>query len=327
MSDGIEAWICEATGATSAHLGEPIQQLWAGYGEIRRVPLTGAAAPSAVLKRVTPPHVDGWGRGHQRKLRSYQVETAFYRGFAARCGERCRVPRHIASAATDSEFRILLEDLDEAGFPARRHNPQGGHLELCLAWLANLHATFLGEAPTELWPQGTYWHLATRPDELALIDDEELRAAAPRIDDALAGARFKTFVHGDAKPANFCFSRDGRAVAAVDFQYVGGGCGMKDVAYLCSHDRDWQRHLDTYFGHLRSALSDIEGREPIDADAVEAEGRALYPLALADFHRFLAGWSASRRTLEGYRETLRHPAVERTLGAPPDAGRSGPPGV
>ena len=33
--------------------------------------------------------------------------------------------------------------------------------------LAELHARFLGEAPEGLWSEGSYWHLATRLDELA----------------------------------------------------------------------------------------------------------------------------------------------------------------
>jgi len=121
-----------------------------------------------------------------------------------------------------------------------------------------------------------------------------LKDAAALIDRRLSGATHRSLVHGDAKAANFCFGRKG-AVAAVDFQYVGGGCGMKDVAYLlsCLPSRDCDRHaeshLDHYFQRLRSVLAETD----VDGDAVEAEWRALYPFAWADFERFLAGWAPS----------------------------------
>jgi len=87
--------------------------------------------------------------------------------------------------------------------------------------------------------------LATRPDELDALEDCPLKAAAVTIDRRLANSQFQTFVHGDAKLAKFCFGADRRQVAAVDFQYVGGGCGMKDVAYLISsfHDEDDSERL------------------------------------------------------------------------------------
>src|SRR5690606_32757 len=121
-------------------------------------------------------------------------------------------------------------------------------------------------------------HLATRPDELEALVDPALKAAAPQLDVVLRQTRFQTLVHGDAKTANFCFARDG--VAAVDFQYVGGGCGMKDVAYLLSECLSpaecaaaSEQHLDCYFRHLRIALRE-RGRG-VDAAAVEAEWRPL----------------------------------------------------
>lgn len=242
---------------------------------------------------------------------------AFYQDFAARCDASCRVPRHLASEGSDAEFRILLEDLDGAGFSGRRRDPRGNELDLCIAWLANFHGTFVGEELEGLWPTGTYWHLATRPDELAALPDEAGRRGAHRIDERLRAARYPTLVHGDAKPDNFCFGTAGHSVAAVDFQYVGGGCGMKDLAYLCSSrlDRSWEataaQHLDTYFGHLRASLA-RHGKADA-ADAVEAEGRALYGLACADFHRFLAGWTPNRWSVEAYQEALEHPAVRRGL--------------
>ena len=170
----------------------------------------------------------------------------------------------------------------------------------------------MGAEPTGLWQIGTYWNLATRPDECAMIDDDALREAAPRVDALLGAARFKTFVHGDAKVANYCFGAG--AVAAVDFQYVGGGAGVKDVAYLlCGRwGADWEgveaQWLDGYFAHLREALS--LHRPEVSAASVEREWRDLYRVACVDFYRFQAGWAKSAWAADSHaqrftREVLR----------------------
>lgn len=70
----------------------------------------------------------------------------------------------------------------------------------------------------------------TRPDELSAMKPSHLKGAAEAIDSKLNQCKFQTIVHGDAKVANFCFTPDSKSIAAVDFQYVGSGCGMKDVA-------------------------------------------------------------------------------------------------
>ena len=204
---------------------------------------------------------------------------------------------------------FVLEDLDEAGFRVRKQDLEADALVHCLSWLASFHATFLGVAPEGLWPTGTYWHLDTRPDELAVIQSVELREAAAQIDAILGACRTPTLVHGDAKSANFCFADDGTSVAAVDFQYVGGGCGIKDVAYLlssCLHPVECEiyaeRALDSYFVFLRRAL---RGRD-VDVDAVEEEWRYLYPFAWADFTRFLAGWAPEHWKLHEYSLALTH---------------------
>jgi hypothetical protein len=262
--------VVSATGS-SVRRSTRVQTLWGGYGELLRLELANGA--TVVLKDVHPPKRDD--RSHARKVRSYDVESAFYRSYASRTNDACRVARPIAVHAEPHRWLILLEDLDAAGFRRRARD-----LEPCVRWLAAFHARFLGERPEHLWEEGTYWHLATRPDELARTEDRELREGAPLFDRALANARFQTLVHGDAKPANFCFGADG--VAAVDFQYVGGGCGMKDVAYLLHGSvsaREEGELLDRYFAALGGS------RE------LEREWRALYPVACADFVRFLAGWS------------------------------------
>lgn len=288
-------WIASSLGARSVRRAQVIQTLWGGYGELFRIELVGAAMPTAIVKCARPPRDVPADASFARKCRSYEVETAFYRTVAPRCDVSCRVAKLLA-ARSDSDRRewiLVLEDLDAAGYDQRVDEASGVTLEAALAWLASFHARFLGERSDGLWSVGTYWHLATREDELAAIEDRELRDAAPDIAARLAAARYQTLLHGDPKEANFCFTRDGKA-AAVDFQYAGRGCAMSDVAYLL-YGRDDEpedgvadARLAIYFRHLRRELA--RRTDDVDADAVEAEWRALYPVARRDFVRFLAGW-------------------------------------
>ncbi|MEO7110228.1 MAG: phosphotransferase [Polyangiaceae bacterium] len=295
-------WVAKAIGAESARRADRIQYLWSGYGEIIRVELTGGAFETAIVKSVKPPSrvTKDQGRSHARKCRSYDVEMAWYRGRAKECDDTCRVPALLAHRASKDEWIFVLEDLDAAGFSERARDPTAVQTESCLSWLAAFHARFLFAKPDGLWESGTYWHLQTRPDELARIADEKVRASASTLDRQLREAKFRTLVHGDAKPANFCFAPRGRSVAAVDFQYVGSGCGMKDVAYFLFDETQSAsaetKQLDFYFERLRGALGlgrhdNRSGEDALDIVALEDEWRALYPVAKADFYRFLAGWS------------------------------------
>jgi len=284
-----------------------IQELWSGYGKIVRVELEDTSLRSVVAKHVQLPihknHPRGWNTdlGHQRKVKSYQVETNWYKNYSIYSA--ARLPKCFAVERQDDEVLIVLEDLDEAGFSLRKRTVVWEEIAACLAWLAQFHATYLGKDPDGLWKVGTYWHLQTRPQELAVLDDRRLKEVAPVIDEKLNTCEYKTFVHGDAKLANFCFAKDGK-VAGVDFQYVGGGCGMKDVAYFvgsCLSERECERLeeqiLDTYFAYLQSELTERN-------EALEAEWRSLYRLAWADFHRFLKGWSPGHWKINSYSERV-----------------------
>lgn len=308
----------KATGAAALTESEIIQNLWSGYGKIVRVGLEGRTPSdrphSVVVKHVHWPtsknHPRGWntGRSHERKVKSYQVETAFYEAFTARCGDSCRVPECYALETHGDEVFMVMEDLDASGFGGRKSYVTEADIEACLSWLANFHAEFMNEKPAGLWETGTYWHLETRPDELAELDDLQLKAAAGAIDRMLKESPYQTFVHGDAKLANFCFSGDGR-VAAVDFQYVGGGCGMKDVAYFissCLSEDECEQHetnlLNFYFGALEQAFR--QRKKPIDFPALENSWRSLYPAAWTDFFRFLQGWSPGHWKIHAYSKRL-----------------------
>ncbi len=312
----------KATGASEIFYIEDIQTLWSGYGKIMRYGLRGAECNSVVIKHVKLPdqarHPRGWNTdlSHQRKVKSYHVESAWYRGWSLFCDDHCRVPHCLALEEDADEFLMVLEDLDASGFPLRKGSVSLEEMLACLRWLAHFHATFMGRKPDGLWLVGSYWHLQTRPDELAALDDHELKAAAGTIDQTLSSARYLTLVHGDAKLANFCFSEDGSRVAAVDFQYVGGGCGIKDVAYFigsCLYEYDCERHekvlLDYYFAWLKEAL--LERRINVDPAAVEQEWRNLYPLAWTDFHRFMKGWSPGHWKIHSYSERLAREVVAK----------------
>jgi len=200
MDDDELEWVAKATGAVGARRAERIQSLWSGYGEIVRVRLSGTERATAIVKSVKPPAQVRGKRAdasHARKCRSYDVELAWYRTLAARCDETCRIPAFIDGRSANGQWLLLLEDLDDAGFPERRRRANGAELDVCLGWLAAFHARFLGVAREVqgLWKTGTYWHLATRPDELAAIDDAALRASAPILDRKLREAKFQTLVH------------------------------------------------------------------------------------------------------------------------------------
>ena len=332
MRLAFEAVVLDASGATAIVETQVVQSLWSGYGQIVRCRLEGATHPSVIVKHVRWPdqrdHPYGWSsdRSHERKLQSYRVETMWYDRYAQQCSDACRVPRCLALETAADEVIMVIEDLDEAGFAGRRRHVSEGEIDACLVWLAHFHATFMGESPNGLWPTGTYWHLATRPDEFDALDDGPLKAGAGMIDSWLAASPFQTFVHGDAKLANFCFTDDGHRAAAVDFQYVGGGCGMKDVAYFissCLDENDSERMapglLDRYFellGHALERTDKAFGRTALDFGALEADWRALYPVAWTDFYRFLQGWSPGHWKLHSYSERLARQVLE-TLGDQP----------
>lgn len=307
MNEYFRSKILESTGASSFVEKEMIQELWSGYGRILRLELQNAAVQSVVIKHVQLPlykhHPRGWNTdiGHQRKVKSYQVETTWYETHSK--GSAARLPECLAIEAQEDEVLLVLEDLDEAGYPYRKGRITWEEISSCLAWLAQFHASYLGTVPDGLWEVGTYWHLETRPQELAVLADRRLKEAASAIDEKLNTCTYKSFVHGDAKLANFCFAVDGR-VAGVDFQYVGGGCGMKDVAYFigsCLNERDCERLepqiLDTYFEYLQDALGEKN-------ESLEMEWRSLYRVAWADFHRFLKGWSPGHWKINSYSERV-----------------------
>jgi hypothetical protein len=317
----IDRFILERTQAEGLKNLGVVQSLWSGYGSIVRIGLEGADSPSVIVKQVQPGsgnHPRGWNTdlSHQRKLKSYQVETHWYERQRERAEPGfSRIPNCLGTKSDGDEVLLVLEDLDAAGYAGRRSSVNQTEWQACVRWLAAFHAEHLGESTDGLWQSGTYWHLETRPDELEKLDDLSLKNAAAAIDAQLKASAFQTLVHGDAKLANFCFSSDGSEVAAVDFQYVGGGCGMKDLAYFvgsCFRDEEAERREDEvlsfYFKELRGFLEQTE--QDLCPDELETDWRPLCRVAWADFHRFMKGWSPGHWKLSDYSERATREVID-----------------
>ncbi len=315
MNPRFKEYLLKVTNATSCKEIEVIQSLWSGYGSISRYQLDNALVKTVVVKCIALDqggnHPRGWDgdNSHQRKVRSYKVETHWYEKWSHQCTSACRIPTYIGSFDLGQKQWIILEDLDPF-FPLRKYTLVISEVHVCLEWLANFHARFMNKIPSGLWEIGTYWHLDTRPDEYRKMKDSELKRKAETIHQILNQSTYTTIVHGDAKLANFCFSENGESVGVVDFQYVGGGCGMKDVAYFlgsCLSSDECSIHqnelLDYYFAALKKAVKKRHEKEKalnIDFTALEEGWRELYPIAVTDFTRFLLGWMPMHQKVNDY---------------------------
>ncbi len=298
---------------------DTLQPLWSDYGAIVRVHLSDADYEGAQLNRliakvISPPqsatHPRGWNseKSQLRKLRSYQVERYFYQRYANACPDSHRLPRCYGSEGVDGNVVLLLEDLD-VEYPRRQDHLDLTGVRRCLHWLASFHAHFLSKRDGNLWERGGYWYLATRSDEFAVMPEGPLKQAASAFDGLLAECEFQTLLHGDAKVANFCFSPTLEKVAAVDFQYVGQGCGIQDVAYLLgsclSEQTLWRHETELLNEYGQSLVAMLEQKQPATkAREVADAWVSLYAVAGADFHRFLSGWSPGHKKLTAYSEDL-----------------------
>ncbi|TXT05271.1 uncharacterized protein COLE_06591 [Cutaneotrichosporon oleaginosum] len=178
-----------------------------------------------------------------------------------------------------------------------------------------------GPGGSKLWLNGGYTYLATRRGELAdLADsDSEWNAAFCARDDALgcsvadavaavltpSGRAAESVIHGDVKSENLFTTRKGDAVAFFDFQYVGLGLGVCDLAKLftCSVPEDMlandvphalgmqageQVLLERYRDEvLRAQRAGKAGRE---AEYAWSEMVRHWETALVDWCRFQASW-------------------------------------
>ena len=282
---------------------EQVQSLWSDYGAIVRC-FSPKLNESVIVKYISPPledkrqHPRGWNTStsHARKIESYKMELAFYQKLASKTAIECFVPQLIAFKETAETSVLIMQDLDTLGYTKRAAENDIESVKQGVKWLAIFHACFMTKEADFLWSQGGYWHLATRQDEWHNMPEDALKANAQTIDNTLKSAEYKTVLHGDAKLANMCFHAENNQVAAVDFQYVGQGAGIIDLAYFVGsaleQDELYFFHeilLDYYLEQLKEALHKYDWSG--DLSLLESEYRRLYSFAWADFYRFLVGWN------------------------------------
>lgn len=171
MNLNFEKYLIKTSNASKVEEIEVIQSLWSGYGKISRYQLFDSTFKTVVVKNISlnqlKNHPRGWNtnNSHNRKVKSYEVETFWYQNWNQLTNEHCRTPKFLGSFSEGKDQWIILEDLN-THFPLRKQTLNYSEITTCLKWLANFHATFLNKKPKGLWEIGTYWHLATRPDEL-----------------------------------------------------------------------------------------------------------------------------------------------------------------
>lgn len=271
-----------------------------------------------------------YDEGHVRKMLSYRIEANFYRDWAGQLGrpaDGCCIPKLLASSEEGEQVQTLvMEDLS-IRFPIlteRRGTLSDKQVEKALQWLASFHASSWDiesysstssfcPPPSEssnwagkgLWRIGGYHYLATRLDELSSISatstwgklglhaGSDLPAAVEWCLNNPSRRSSLSLIHGDVKAANMAFSRDTASMAMYDFQYVGVGLGVQDLAKFLttsipSHRLRDQKGEETL---LKMYHGELVKRLPKEADYQFDELMQDWELALVSWVRFLAGWS------------------------------------
>jgi hypothetical protein len=311
--------IKSCTNAVEIISKDVIQELWSGYGKIVRYNLDSPNYSSVVVKYIqlkpTRKHPKGWNttNSHERKVKSYEVETNWYQFYGNQLSDKVRIPELIGLVKEGLETVLILEDLDSKGFSLRKQSATILEVKKCISWLASLHGETMLSKDLRLWDKGSYWHLSTRIYEYDAMEKSYLKEQSHKMDNILNKVVYKCLIHGDPKLSNFCFHDNDNDVAGLDFQYIGAGCGMKDLIYLIgsalSSDECFkheQELINYYFSQLKQTVEDS-----IDFDSLEREWRPLFTIAWGDFNRFLMGWMPNHAKLNKYSDSITSRALEQ----------------
>ncbi len=253
-ADLTAAWLTEAL-ADAAGRAEVVDVASRPVGtgqvaETRRLSLTwepAGAGPSAVIAKVPSP--DPASRAAATAVRTYEIEAGFYRDVAPTVDVRAPACWCTRWAPETDDYVVLLEDLapaeqgdqlggcsvDQAASALRElvalHAPRWGDATLLdLPWLDGVtpeRAQMLAALLAALLPGFIDTFTATVSPEVMSLAERFV----PRSEDYLLGWHGPTTVtHGDFRLDNLLFG--GPRVGVVDWQTVGVGAAVGDVAYF-----------------------------------------------------------------------------------------------
>jgi len=194
-------------------------------------------------------------RAVSQQFNLYLKEVSYYKDLAPRT--TARSPLVYASEIDEEHnFFLLMEDVSSYRMGSQVEGATLQECELCVDFLANLHASFWNQLSDVEWlPNMSGSDNATNmalgceagwpqlqeifgefvPDNIEAMRERYL-AAIPTLQ-AKLDQHPKTLIHGDFRMDNMLFGQapEHDALLVVDFQGPLKGNGIHDVAYLLSH--------------------------------------------------------------------------------------------
>jgi Phosphotransferase enzyme family len=205
------------------------------------------AGPLTVIAKC--PSADPHSRNIAAMVRNYELEISWYRSLAASTPVNCPHCYHAEIADNGIDFALLLADCA----PAKQGDQLAGadlqSIKAAIAEMAALHASHwngpeldahdwlhFGRANKEivrqlmptLYPEFCTRYRGRLNDEILAMGQHLVEHIGDYLDAVPAAL---TVVHGDFRLDNLLFETDG-GVTVVDWQTVGIGSPMADLAYL-----------------------------------------------------------------------------------------------
>jgi hypothetical protein len=297
-SDITPAWLTAALRSAghevtvAACRSEPVGTGQMAHNERIFVEYEGEAPgrPSTFVAKMPSPSPESRSAGGSG---AYRAETRFYLEMADRLA--CVTPACLYGAISEDEttFTLLLEDLAPKQQGDQIAGASDAQIEAAVRNLAGLHAPMRGAPDLDRidWLVGgvgdqlaTYIEMATPAfvdryhARLAPEDRETLDAFAANVKHWIARRpAARTLVHGDYRLDNLMFeaTRDGVAVAAVDWQTLSIACGGQDLAYLLGNSSAPERRR-AHESHMLDAYRDSMAALGVDLSADEVRAEYVY---------------------------------------------------